>query len=315
MRSYPFPSLAFVLALLLSGPAWAQGRTVAVTFDDLPFAGAPAEALCDPAQAIELTQDFVAMLRPLDMSAAAFVNAGKVCEAERESLLPRLLNIWLDAGHGIGNHTLSHPNPGRVTAEAYLADAEAGAPLLRQVLEARGRRLTFYRHPFLMTGDTPEKKAAIASGLREDGYVVAPVTIDNSDWIFAALYARAMRDGDESLKARIAGAYVDYLESIFAFYEGYSVEVTGREPAQVLLLHANYLNRDHFSAVHAMMVRRGYRIAPLEEVMRDPVYAREETYVGRAGISWLHRWAVTDGREIRWEPEVPAWIDAAYRAL
>lgn len=308
-------SLAVVAALAGGGSAQAQARSVAVTFDDLPFVGVTPEALCDPETALQLTRDFVAMLEPLKAPSTAFVNAGKVCEAQRDTLVPRLLDVWLDAGHGLGNHTLSHPNPNRITAEAYLIDAEAGAPLLRQSLQARGDRLRWYRHPYLMTGDTAEKKSAISAGLAAQNYTIAPVTIDNADWMFAAVYARALRDGDTALQARIAVAYVDYLDGIFAYFEAYSTEVLGREPAQILLLHANFLNRDHFPAVHAMLVRRGYRIAPLDEVMRDPVYAREETYVGRAGISWLHRWADTDGLAIRWEPQVPGWIDAAYKAL
>jgi peptidoglycan/xylan/chitin deacetylase (PgdA/CDA1 family) len=290
-------------------------RTVALTFDDLPFVGAPAGDLCDAARARALTSDFVTMLQALEAPATVFVNAGKVCEAVRDVLLPQLLDQWLDAGFEVGNHTLSHPNPNRITAEAYLADGDAGATVLRETLARRGRALTWYRHPYLMTGDTAEKKAAIAAGLAGRGYRIAPVTIDNSDWMFAAVYAGAMRDGDRDLMDRIGAAYVEYLDGVFAHFETYSAEVVGREPAQVLLLHANFLNRDHFPAVHAMLARRGYRVVPLEQAMADPVYGRDESYVGRAGVSWLHRWARTDGREVRWEPEVPDWIDAAYKTL
>lgn len=298
-------------AVLMAGPVAAQTRTVAVTFDDLPYQ-APTEALCDPVQAMALTRDFLAMLEPLDSHATAFVNTGKVCEAQAATLLPEILNAWLDAGIDLGNHTASHINIHSNTVEAYLADVDAGAPALRAVLEPRGRTLRWFRHPYLFTGDTPEKHDAIATGLAGRNYVIAPVTIDNVDWMFGDVYRKADRLGDEALKRRVGEAYVAYMTTVLDFFEPYSAEITdGREPAQVLLLHANSLNRDWYPAIDALYRARGYSFVTLDEALTDPIYAHPDTYVRRNGISWLHRWTQTDGRPIRWEPEPPAWIVAA----
>ncbi|MEC8456618.1 MAG: polysaccharide deacetylase, partial [Pseudomonadota bacterium] len=65
-------SLILALVAGLGSPALAQDRKVAVTFDDLPYQG-PAAALCDPAQLMRLTTDFLAMLKPLDTHGTAFV--------------------------------------------------------------------------------------------------------------------------------------------------------------------------------------------------------------------------------------------------
>lgn len=298
-------------AALIAGPVVAQSRTVAVTFDDLPYQ-ASAEALCDPVQAMALTRDFLAMLEPLDSHATAFVNSGKVCEAQAPTLLPQILNAWLDVGIDLGNHTASHINIHSTTPEAYLADVDAGAPAVQAVLEARGRMLQYFRHPYLFTGETQEKHDAIAAGLSERGYVIAPVTIDNVDWMFGDVYRKAERLGDEALKRRIGEAYVAYMTTVLDFFEPYGAEITGgREPAQVLLLHANSLNRDWYPAIDALYRARGYAFVTLAEALEDPIYGHADTYVRRNGISWLHRWTQTDGRPIRWEPEPPAWIVAA----
>lgn len=295
-------------------PALTQDRAVAVTFDDLPYQ-APDAVLCDPAQAMALTEDFVAMLRPLDTRAAVFVNEGKVCDERRADLLPALLDVWLDAGLDMGNHTFSHINIHRNTVEAYLGDVDRGAPVTRAVMEARGRRLRFFRHPYLFTGETPEKKAAIAVGLTERGYTIAPVTIDNNDWMFAALYRDAEAAGDETLKARIGEAYVAHMTTVLDHWEPYSAELAdGREPAQVLLLHAHTLNRDWYPRIHALYRARGYRFVALDEAMTDPIYGRPDDYVRANGVSWLHRWTFTEGRPIRWEPDPPKWIVDAYEA-
>ncbi len=307
--------LAALAAMVLASPASAQSRAVAVTFDDLPYQAPDAE-LCDPARATALTEAFVDMLKPLDTRAAVFVNEGKVCEARRADLLPALLNIWLDAGLDMGNHTFSHINIHRNTVEAYLADVDQGAPATRAVLEARGRSLVFFRHPYLFTGETPEKKAAIAAGLAARGYTVAPVTIDNNDWMFAALYRRAEAAGDAALTQRIGEAYVAHMATVLDHWEPYSAELAGgREPAQVLLLHANSLNQDWYPQIHALYLARGYRFVTLDEALDDPVYGHADDWVRANGVSWLHRWTFSEGRPIRWEPEPPTWITEAYAAL
>ncbi|MGV3578621.1 polysaccharide deacetylase family protein [Brevundimonas sp.] len=302
-------------AALIAGPVAAQitpsPRAVAVTFDDLPYQ-ASADALCDPAQAMTLTRDFLVMLEPLDSHATAFVNSGKVCEAQAPTLLPQILNAWLDAGIDLGNHTASHINIHATTPEAYLADVDAGAPAIQAALEARGRTLRYFRHPYLFTGETQEKHDAIGAGLSERGYVIAPVTIDNVDWMFGDVYRKAERLGDEALKRRVGEAYVAYMTTVLDFFEPYGAEITGgREPAQTLLLHANTLNRDWYPRIHALYLARGYVFVTLEQALEDPIYGHADTYVRRNGISWLHRWTQTDGRPIRWEPEPPAWIVAA----
>ena len=313
--SAPLSALvALALTFSLAHTAAAQDRRVAVTFDDLPYQAADA-ALCDPASLMRLTTDFVAMLRPLDTPATAFVNEGHVCAPTRASTLAGALDVWLDAGLDLGNHTASHINIHDTTAEAYLADVDAGAPVTRSVLEARGRRLHWFRHPFLFTGETPEKHDAIAAGLAARGYDVAPVTIDNNDWMFADVYRKAETLGDADLMRRIGEAYVAHMTTVLDFFEPYSAELAdGREPAQVLLLHANSLNQAFYPQIHALYLARGYRFLTLEEALADPVYAHPDAYVRANGISWLHRWTHTEGRPIRWEPEPPAWIVAANKA-
>ena len=304
--------LAILAASVL--PAAAQDRRVAVTFDDLPYQTSET-ALCEPGELMRLTADFTAMLKPLDTQGTAFVNEGKVCEPTRASTLPAALELWLAAGLDLGNRSFSHINIHRSTAEAYLADVDAGAPTTRAVLAAHGGALRWFRHPYLFTGETQEKHDAIAAGLAQRGYTVAPVTLDNNDWMFGDVYRKAEQLGDEALKRRVGEAYVAHMTTVLDFFEPYSAELTeGREPAQVLLLHANSLNQAFYPRIHALYLARGYRFVSLEEALSDPIYAHADNYVRANGISWLHRWKTTDGEPIRWEPEPPAWIVAANKA-
>ena len=76
------------------------------------------------------------------------------------------------------------------------------------------------------------------------------------------------------------------------------------------------LNAHRMDDLLAMMRRRGYAVVTLDEAMRDPIYESEDTYAGAAGITWLHRWAITrgtPGSAFAGEPVVPDWVTALTR--
>jgi hypothetical protein len=109
---------------------------------------------------------------------------------------------------------------------------------------------------------------------------------------------------------RIADGYLRHMAESFDHFEALSRTLFGREIPQVLLLHANRLNADHFDSVAAILRRRGYRFVRLEDALRDPAYASRDTYVGPRGLSWLERWAATRGMTLREAPRQPAWVDS-----
>ncbi len=300
--------LVAVAFILLAGPSFSQTRSVAVTFDDLPFQTTP-DDLCDPANVRRLTTDFLTMLAPLDTHATAFVNEGRMCDEIREQALPGILTLWLDAGLDLGNHTFSHINIHRTTPEAYLADVDRGDDVTRPLLAAHGRDLIWFRHPFLFTGETPEKRGALEAGIAARGYRVAPVTIDNEDWRFGQAYRRAEAEGDTAMQQRLGQAYVDHMAAVLDVVEPYSALLAGGdEPPQVLLLHANSLNQAWYPAIHALFLARGYRFVALEQAVSHPVYGHADGWTRANGVSWLHRWALADGVPFQPEPDAPQWV-------
>ena len=81
----------------------------------------------------------------------------------------------------------------------------------------------------------------------------------------------------------------------------------------MLLIHASLLNADRFDTLARVIERRGYTFVTLEEALADSAYRSADTYVGPAGITWLHRWALTwsPGGVFAGEPDVPPDIAAA----
>ena len=293
---------AVVLLLAISASAQAPPRAVAITIDDLPRGGDGSG------------RSFAAMwamnerlLRPFKdgrIPVTGFVNQGRAAEVGLDEFR-RLLDLWLDAGADLGNHSHSHFNINNVPLAEYTADIVKGEPVLRAALEARGKTLRYFRHPFLFTGPTAEIKAGMQAFLDARGYRVAPVTIDDADYMYAALYTRP------EYRERVRREYVAYMESVVAFFEERSVEVVGREFPQILLIHDNELNADLMPDLLKMFRRRGYRFVPLVEALADEAYRLPEAYVGRGGFSWIHRWSMTKGMKSRGEPDPPAWVTTA----
>lgn len=172
----------------------------------------------------------------------------------------------------------------------------------------QGKRPRFFRHPFLNTGPDLETKRAFERFLAQHGYRVAPVTIDNDEYIYALAYDRAAQQGDSALMQRIGEDYVRYMDEVFAFYEALSRRLLGREPAQVLLLHANRLNAEYMEELVVMMRERGYSFVSLEEALEDPAYEPPDGYTGQSGPSWLQRWGITQTVEPGEQPPVSEWV-------
>jgi peptidoglycan/xylan/chitin deacetylase (PgdA/CDA1 family) len=289
--------------LLFTAPASsAQQRQVAITIDDLPRGGDGGPY--DAATLQAMTRKLLAPFREQQIPVIGFVNAGR--NSDDPGALRAILDLWLDAGADLGNHSATHPDINNVPLEKYTADVIAGESALRAALEPRGRKLTFYRHPYLHMGATPENKQGLQEFLDARGYRVAPVTLDNADYLYAALYQRPQH------RERVRAEYVGYMESVVAFFEQRSKEVVGHEVAQTLLIHANQLNADLMPELLAMFRRRGYRFVTLDEALRDPAYQSQEAYVGRGGFSWIHRWSMFKGMPGKGEPEVAEWAQKAY---
>lgn len=278
-------------------------RRVAVTVDDLP---ATREGTLESKRMIN--SSLLEKLQKQGIPAIGFVNEKKLGIPEAQGGEIALLQAWLDASMELGNHTFSHPSFFSTPLEKFKSEVIQGAKVTNGLLEARGQRLQYFRHPYLNTGPDLATKTAFEDFLKREGYTIAPVTLDNSEWMYAQAYEVAQKRHDSELSARIVDEYIRYMARIFDFYEKLSRELFDREIPQVLLLHTNQLNADYLDELALMIRERGYEFISLGEALKDPAYRSSDQYVGRNGISWLQRWSITRGNPWREEPEVPDWI-------
>jgi len=284
-------------------------REVAVTFDDLPssYGNGDLKRLTD------ITTRLLQSLKSNNVPAIGFVNENKLYANGELKQRTALLRMWLDAGLGLGNHTFSHISIDTVPLETYKKDVIRGETVTKKLLAERGMKLRYFRHTQLQTGPTIEYKRGLERFLAARGYTIAPVTIDNNDFIFAALYGDAKVRGDKDTMKRLAEAYVPYMESVFDFFEKLSMNTLGYEVKQTLLLHANDLNADHFDDLVLMMKRRGYRFISLADALKDKAYRLPDAQVMK-GLSWIHRWRLAKGLPLEMEPTEPEFVTQLFKA-
>lgn len=284
-------------------------RRVAITFDDIP-GSAIVHDTCNEAAVMAFNRRLLHKIAKTGVVATAFVVPGSLCPQIRQHALPRVMTAWRKAGHGLGNHSYSHGDYNGITTADYLADIARADAAMDGFLPAPGSGQRYFRAPLLHTGNTPEKRQALLDWLSGHDYRQGIVSIDNQEWVFATQYAHAKRAGDAARMQRIVEGYVRHIEEAFVFFESESAAVFGREPAQVLLLHANEINADHFDAIARIVRARGYAVVPLPEALADPAYAVDDGYVGPRGLSWIHRHSLRLGRSPGEEPREPAWLTA-----
>ncbi|HMS41931.1 MAG TPA: polysaccharide deacetylase family protein, partial [Pyrinomonadaceae bacterium] len=302
-----FSKLLFTLVFLFSSVViYAQKpqRFIAVTIDDLPVVSTRS----DLKNRQEITRKLLNHITKAKVPAIGFVNENKLYNGDkRDEAQIDLLRSWLNANLELGNHTFSHLSLHDNSLEKYEADILKGEIITKELLQAKGLQMRYFRHPYLWTGLSLEIKYDLGKFLNEHNYTIAPVTIDNADYIFSRAYDLAFDKNNKKLMKQIGKEYVSYIEAKTDYWERQSVKLLGREIKQTLLLHANFINSDYFDDLAKMYKKRGYKFVSLEEALKDEAYKLPDNFVRLNGISWLHRWALDKGKEniLPDEPTVP----------
>ena len=286
-----------------------QKKQVCFTYDDLPVVG---YVLLDSIEMHTLTEKLIRSIKQNNIPAVGFVNEGKLFRNGVEvPYQVAMLKLWPANQLELGNHTYSHPDYNQTTFTTFAAGILNGEKVTRRLLNESGLTLRYFRHPFLHMGDSKEKADSLNNFLAEHDYTIAPVTIDNDDYLFALAYARAASKKDIKLMKQIGADYITYMEKKVLYFEQQSEKLFGRTISQILLLHGSQINADYTDALAKMFIRNGYSFISMEDALKDQAYTTEISVFGKWGISWLDRWALSAGKTkdfFKDEPATPAHI-------
>jgi peptidoglycan-N-acetylglucosamine deacetylase len=296
--------LTFVCAFAAAQSA-KPDRQVAVTIDDLPAGMADRLPAAD---ITAMTAKLLGTLRDQKIAVVGFVNEKKLYKPGEVDERIKALQMWLDHGFELGNHTFSHMSLNQAGLKAWEDDVIQGESVTRMLLAQHKMKLRYFRHPYLDTGRDLSTRREAEAFLTQRGYRIAPITLDAWDWMFAGLYEDAKKRNDTDLQAKIVKEYLAYHDAVFTYSEQLSKSVVGYEPRQILLLHASNLEADHIGELLDVLRKHGYRFITLEDALGDPAYSLPDTYVGEEGTGWIDHWAISQGKIPRGAPEFPQWI-------
>ncbi|MBO0950500.1 polysaccharide deacetylase family protein [Fibrella forsythiae] len=301
------PALLILTCLLLYwGEAVQAQKQICITIDDLPTVSSLYRT---PAGKALLTSKLLAHLKQYNVPAIGFVVGEKLMsQSKPDKNQLELVAQWLAAGMELGNHTYAHLGYNTISAATYQQDVMGVDTLLHTLLKSVNQRPRYFRHPYLQRGNTVGKRDSLVHYLATHAYLEAPVSIDNADYIFSAAYDVALLRKDTALASAVGKQYVDYMANCVHYYEAQADSLFKRPIAHILLTHANTINSDYMGSVFVRLQAEGYSFITLEQALRDPAYQSQDDYVNNGGISWLHRWALTQGKRgafFKGEPDVP----------
>jgi len=284
-----------------------DARPLLVTVDDLPISSGRLHP--DPQERMAITREMLEVLDKHGVRAVGLVTWSNVLDSTDLDLL----RMWLDAGHELGNHSSSHLDYSRVSADVYLADIEQARGKLAELLGERDQTVRFFRFPMLHEGDTEAKLAAMRDYLNRTGQRNLPVTIDNQDWSFENPWVRATRAEDTVAIERVADDYHAALRISVRHHERTGDNLYGRALPQILLLHAGAVGAAQWDRLFEWLETTGHRFATADEVLADDVFREAHAYVGSRGIGLWDRLSAPRLRE-RARGEIEALLDRQTRA-
>ena len=290
-------------------------RSVVVTVDDLPGAEFGTDhAIGDLKELEKINRAIPAALHAHHVPAIGFVNEWKLQVPHERDARASLLQMWLDAGMSLGNHTYTHVDFQTTPLDLYEDETIRGEVVTRALMSASGQQEKYFRHPFLNTGPTAEAKTAFEAFLTERGYRVAPVTVEDADYMFNDVLGEALAKKDKKRAAKAKKEYLDYVDVVFDFFEQASRDLFKREIPQVLLIHDDALNAECLDALLTKLENRGYKFISLDDALADPAYSTPDLFIGGVGISWLTRWKMAFGQKPDYEksPDPPKWIQQGF---
>jgi peptidoglycan-N-acetylglucosamine deacetylase len=272
---------------------------VALTFDDLPAAGA---------LPVGMTRTRIAANLAVELNANhlggtyGFVNASKM---QNNPDGQQALHAWLDAGMNIGSHTWSHISLSSNPADTFEHDILLNEPALAEYAGARDWR--WFRYPFLWEGDTLDKRRAVRGYLHEHGYRVAQVSLDFEDYAWNDAYCRCSAKQDATAIEWLKQSYLDTATEYIRLGREEQLIAFGREIPNVLLLHETAFTTLMLPDLLELLRKQGFRFGSLPEAEKDPTYALDPDAALKYGGTLPDQFM--DSRHLKYPPFQPKPFD------
>jgi peptidoglycan/xylan/chitin deacetylase (PgdA/CDA1 family) len=234
-----------------------------LTFDDLPYIwDTPPHGYSNQ----KLIQDMIAVLAKHKVTGVfAFANAGKV----KSPLDKKILDLWVQHGHLLGNHTWSHADLNTSTPADYVSEIDRNHDFLTSYGQSFYR---YFRYPFLHEGNTEERRTAIRSHLIKSGYRIAQVTIDHNDWEWYLPFSRCHNRNDRAKIRTLREMYDSEAKENLKAAQMLSQFLFNRSIKHIALMHPNVMTVEQLDNTLTNWTKAGAEFITLQDAMKDPIY-------------------------------------------
>ena len=227
-----------------------------------------------------------------------FVN-GEVLNQHPEDL--EVLKIWIKAGYPLGNHTFTHMDLHKASADQFIADIEKTDKLLAEVTQGTPffDRRFFFRYPFLNEGNTLQKRDAVRSYFEKTGYRIAYTTVDYFDWAFNDAYLRCVAKNKTQAIETLKKNTVDAARRQLRRSQLVAKKVFGQDIPHILLVHIGAFDSIMLPEVLNAYKNDGVEFIKLEDALnfklndtnKTQVYSLNPNIAFRDGYSFLDQMA------------------------
>ena len=225
---------------------------VALTFDDLPRNGGIAPGVTR----VGLRTRHRRVLKKHRIPPSyGFINANKL---ERNPDGARALQIWIEAGNPLANHTYSHLDITKNSVEDFQKEILRNEPAL-ELLTPGANDWRWFRYPYLHEGDTLEKRRAVRAFLASAA-IASHRPRSTGKTISGTAHMRAVwRRTTRRPSTGCAAVISPRRERWMRVQRDFSRQVWGRDIHHVALLHLGSFSSHILPDLFKLLEREGYR--------------------------------------------------------
>ncbi|MFZ6843769.1 polysaccharide deacetylase family protein [Undibacterium sp. RuTC16W] len=256
-----FPATMLLSIYLIFVPS-VQAQSLAFTFDD-----GPSVASTPLMSAQARNQAMLDALTKHQVRAALFVTAANGATQPAGYALAK---AWGDAGHAIGNHTMTHPD--LHNDKLSLAQYQQEILDCDRIIRTLPGYQKWFRYTYLREGNTAEKRDGMRNFLKQLDYRNAYVSLDTSDWRLDEKLTEVLAKNPQADLSPIKLAYLSHIRQRAIAYRALSQQLQGRDIPQIILLHHNLINALWLDDVIAQFKDMGWNIVTPASAFADPVY-------------------------------------------
>jgi peptidoglycan/xylan/chitin deacetylase (PgdA/CDA1 family) len=270
-----------------AGRSSLQGLEVAFTLDDMVRSeGATSDVetddLCERENSRENFDKLLAALKQNAMPPTVDFAVG-------QGMDPKFAADWVAAGNLLGSMTFSRKKPNKTGSDEFIADLARNDQVLSPFWKSDSKTVKYFRYPKLKLSLESSDRAKIDRYLADNGYVLAPATIDAHDEKFSWVYCAALERSDSTCINLIKAYFQSLLLDTTAKARESARQIAGREVKHILVFKANQFTCDHLGEILGWYKGLGVKFIPLAEAMADPFYKMVDEEGRPAGIKVIRK--------------------------